>query len=477
MGRAVASRMRSSRRQPAGEPGPPHRASVSETCSESFRAAAGAAPPLASGALLLDRQATHLIPWQAHRRNNPPAKPVHVPVLQDIRHAVRLLLKNPGFSAVAVLVLALGIGANTAVFSLVNALMLQPMAAEGAGIVGIYSRDTTRPDRYRGFSWRDYEQIRANRAPFDAVMAYTVTMVGAQDGDTTRRSFSAIASAGYFSTLGVRLAAGREFTADEERPESDAARRDRGTPVRQEGGRLAAGRARANPAPQRARLHDRRRGAGRLFRNDGARGAGVLAAARRLCEGDRRDAPRRRLQPVERSEELRLDARRAAPCGARPQPGAADDRRSLDELRRNRSGREQGSRACRRSPLPGRHQQPASDRLGGHGALGPADGHGVARAAHRVPQPHQHAARARNGAAKGNRAAARARQRPRARHPSAADREPAARRSRQRRRAAPRHVGSAACSSPRSRPRCPSSSCSIPRPTSACSAPRSGSAC
>ena len=142
-------------------------------------------------------------------------------MLQDIRHAIRLLLKNPGFSAVAVLVLALGIGANTAVFSLVNALVLQPMAAEGPGIVGIYSRDTTRPDLYRGFSWRDYEQIRANRAPFDAVMAYTVTMIGAQDGDTTRRSFSAIASAGYFSTLGVRLAAGREFTADEERPESD----------------------------------------------------------------------------------------------------------------------------------------------------------------------------------------------------------------------------------------------------------------
>ncbi len=142
-------------------------------------------------------------------------------VLQDIRHAVRLLLKNPGFSTVAVLVLALGIGANTAVFSLVNALMLEPMAAEGPGIVGIYSRDTTRPDRYRGFSWRDYEQVRSNREPFDEVMAYTVTMLGVSEGDTTRRSFSAIVSSGYFSTLNVRLAVGREFTADEERPESD----------------------------------------------------------------------------------------------------------------------------------------------------------------------------------------------------------------------------------------------------------------
>jgi predicted permease len=144
-----------------------------------------------------------------------------VRVLQDTRHAVRLLLKNPGFSTIAVLVLALGIGANTAVFSLVNALMLQPMAAEGPGIVGIYSRDTTHPTSYRSFSWRDYEQVRSSREPFDAVMAYTMTMIGVSDGDTTRRSFSAIVSSGYFSTLDVRLAAGREFTADEERPESD----------------------------------------------------------------------------------------------------------------------------------------------------------------------------------------------------------------------------------------------------------------
>jgi predicted permease len=130
-------------------------------------------------------------------------------------------LKNPGFSALAVLVLALGIGANTAAFSLVNALMLAPMAAEGPGIVGIYSRDTTQPDGYRAFSYADYEQVRANREPFDTVMAYTVMMLGVSEGDTTRRSFSAIVSSSYFSTLNVRLAAGREFSADEERPESD----------------------------------------------------------------------------------------------------------------------------------------------------------------------------------------------------------------------------------------------------------------
>jgi predicted permease len=142
-------------------------------------------------------------------------------VLQDLKIALRLLLKNPAFTTVAVIVLALGIGANTAVFSLVNAMMLQPTAAEGPGIVGIYSKDRTRPDSYRGFSWPDYERVRASREPFDAVMAHTVTLLGATEGDTTRRSFSAIVSASYFATLGVRLVAGRTFTADEERPGSD----------------------------------------------------------------------------------------------------------------------------------------------------------------------------------------------------------------------------------------------------------------
>jgi predicted permease len=142
-------------------------------------------------------------------------------LLQDIRYGVRLLVKNPGFTGIAVLVLALGIGANTAVFSIINAMILQPIPSDGADIVGVYNRDVERPDRYRSFSFEEFRAVRESGEAFDALMAFTMTMAGVTEGDSTRRSFAAIVSADYFSTLRTTLAAGRTFSADEERPGSD----------------------------------------------------------------------------------------------------------------------------------------------------------------------------------------------------------------------------------------------------------------
>jgi len=144
-------------------------------------------------------------------------------LLQDVRHSLRLLRQTPGFTAVAVSVLALGIGANAAVFSLVNALVLQPRPGRIDEMVGVFSRDRVKVNRYRDFSYPAYVDLRDRAGVFESLMAHTFSTVGIGDGDSTRQVFAAIVSANYFTTLGVPLAAGRPFTLDEERPGARAA--------------------------------------------------------------------------------------------------------------------------------------------------------------------------------------------------------------------------------------------------------------
>ncbi len=138
---------------------------------------------------------------------------------QDIKYGTRMLLSKPGFTAAAVLVLALGIGANSAVFSLVNAFLLKPIAiTKSEELTGLYSRDTKHPDTYRAFSYPNYVDIRDNNPAFSSLMAHNMAMVGLKEGDNTRRAFADIISSNYFSTLGVTLQQGRPFLAEEERP-------------------------------------------------------------------------------------------------------------------------------------------------------------------------------------------------------------------------------------------------------------------
>ena len=139
-------------------------------------------------------------------------------LLQDLRHSIRLLRRSPGFTAVAVLILALGIGANTAVFSLVNALVLQPRPGRIDELVNVFSRDRVKPTQYRYFSYGAYTDLRDRSGVFESLMAHTFSLVGIGDGDGTKQAFAAVVSANYFKTLGVPLAAGRTFTPDEERP-------------------------------------------------------------------------------------------------------------------------------------------------------------------------------------------------------------------------------------------------------------------
>src|SRR5829696_7423718 len=140
-------------------------------------------------------------------------------LIQDLRFGVRTLLKTPSFTLVAIAVLALGIGANSAMFTVLNALLLRPLAGKADELVGLYSHDRTKPESsYRGFAYANYADIRDNNDVFEALMAHTFAMVGVPNGDTTRQTFIEVVSANYFDAVGAPLAAGRAFTLEEERP-------------------------------------------------------------------------------------------------------------------------------------------------------------------------------------------------------------------------------------------------------------------
>jgi len=144
-------------------------------------------------------------------------------MVQDLRFAVRQLFKAPGFTVAAVTVLALGIGANTAVFSLVNTLFFAPPAyAKPREVVQLFSQDKKDPKKFRGFSYPTYLDIREQNTVFSDAMTFNLALVGLGQKGDARRGFAAIVSSNYFSVLGVPLARGRTFVPEEETPGRNA---------------------------------------------------------------------------------------------------------------------------------------------------------------------------------------------------------------------------------------------------------------
>ncbi len=140
-------------------------------------------------------------------------------MVQDLRFAVRQLFKAPGFTIAAVTVLALGIGVNTAVFSLVNTLFFaSPAYAKPHEMVQLFSQDKKDPKKFRGFSYPTYLDIREQNTVFSDVMGFNLALIGLGQKGDTRRAFSAIVTSNYFSVLGVPLAQGRAFLPEEETP-------------------------------------------------------------------------------------------------------------------------------------------------------------------------------------------------------------------------------------------------------------------
>src|SRR6184192_2122379 len=144
-------------------------------------------------------------------------------MVQDLRFAVRQLFKALGFTIAAVTVLALGIGVNTAVFSLVNTLFFAPPAyVKPHEMVQLFSQDKKDPKKFRGFSYPTYLDVRDQNTVFSGVMGFNLAFVGLGQKGDTRRAFSAIVTSNYFSVLGVPLARGRSFLPEEETPGHDA---------------------------------------------------------------------------------------------------------------------------------------------------------------------------------------------------------------------------------------------------------------
>jgi len=140
-------------------------------------------------------------------------------MIRDFKFAFRQLFKAPGFTVAAVIVLALGIGANTAVFSLVDTVFFAPPAyARPHELVQVFSQDKKSPKTYRAFSYPTYQDIREQNSVFTDAMAYNLALVGIGQKGDTRRAFAAIVSSNYFSVLGVLPAQGRAFLPEEEAP-------------------------------------------------------------------------------------------------------------------------------------------------------------------------------------------------------------------------------------------------------------------
>ncbi|HKG80236.1 MAG TPA: ABC transporter permease, partial [Pyrinomonadaceae bacterium] len=144
-------------------------------------------------------------------------------VWQDLRYSGRMLLKHPGFTLIAVLTLTLGIGANTAIFSIVNAVLLRPFPYQAPEQL-VMLAESSSGQRGGSVSYPNFVDWRDQNKVFDSVSAvrsnesYNFTGAGEPE-----RLQGRIVSAGFFSGLGIKPLPGRDFLAEEDRPGANPA--------------------------------------------------------------------------------------------------------------------------------------------------------------------------------------------------------------------------------------------------------------
>jgi putative ABC transport system permease protein len=137
-------------------------------------------------------------------------------IVQDVRYAFRQLRKSPGFTVVAVLTLALGIGANTAIFSVVNAVLLKPLAIEDPSRV-VYLQEQWR-DLFPNLSVGNFADLQRQSTSFTKLCASHDASFNLATAEAPERIDGTLATADCFATFGVQPIIGRVFTTDEDKP-------------------------------------------------------------------------------------------------------------------------------------------------------------------------------------------------------------------------------------------------------------------
>jgi macrolide transport system ATP-binding/permease protein len=139
-------------------------------------------------------------------------------LLRDLRYGLRMLARTPGFTLVAVLSLALGIGANSAVFSLLDAIVLRSLPIEKSERMVSIATRVKGGEPHFDFSYPLYTGLRNGNQTLSGLLAYSGTNFGLAAADQTERINGEVVSANYFSVLGVKPAMGSTFAPDDERP-------------------------------------------------------------------------------------------------------------------------------------------------------------------------------------------------------------------------------------------------------------------
>lgn len=143
-------------------------------------------------------------------------------MIQDFRFAFRQLIKSPGFTVIALLTLALAIGVNSAVFSLINGVVLRPtVRLRPAEVVNVFTAKQSANRDYRQFSHAEFQVLRESTDVFADVAAVNFALAGIGREEGMRRSFVFMTSENFFSLMGVEPALGRFYNAAECRPNAN----------------------------------------------------------------------------------------------------------------------------------------------------------------------------------------------------------------------------------------------------------------